>query len=522
MTRPIGYQVHPLLRSFKGADGLQNMIGRVHLLLGREALQYALNCSRNVPGQDVRNGLRAHHVADGVPPEVGKFLQMLFKTERDELFVQSSGWGWRVAVVLRHRAAPPASMWMDDAAVVSGGTDRAMSRSDVVIDCDRWIYLEAQLIEHGYFLVVLLRDLLIRIAETYDPKAGTSNKVSAQVLLRRVRRMTDLPLPHGFVASGHGGQTSASSTPWIGVFDPAINTQPHDGLYLAYIFDASLTSVTLTLQQGVTKLSKEYTKQADLRRELERRGKYLHAGIQPELAMNWQHVPVFGSKAERPRAYESGSVVARRYEIMHMPSEDVLAEDLRVASLLLRDAAASQRVWLQTPTDNEPFVYVNEGHVPADDPLDDFHPNDSSDYYVRIKGGKHRRERRHEELIKDFGLHVVTRGYTPITQGMYPRDLVLRRAVVDGERAWLIEGKAVRKGNATKAVREAVGQLLEYSYYWHEKLGEPKPHLIALFTEDIGHYAEYLEDHGIASIWRSHDGDWAGSPMAVSWGLVAT
>ncbi|MFG2117611.1 hypothetical protein [Streptomyces sp. NPDC048710] len=65
-----------------------------------------------------------------------------------------------------------------------------------------------------------------------------------------------------------------------------------------------------------------------------------------------------------------------------------------------------------------------------------------------------------------------------------------------------------------------MAQLLEYSYYWHEKCGEPKPHLIALFTEDIGQYAEYLEDHGIASIWRTADGGWAGSSEAVAWNLA--
>lgn len=367
---------------------------------------------------------------------------------------------------------------------------------------------------------MLLRDLLIRIAETYDPKAGTSNDVPAQVLLRSVKRMTDLPLPHGFVASGHGGQTSASSTPWIGVFDPAINTQPHDGLYLAYIFDASLSSVTLTLQQGVTKLSRQYTGQGELRRELKRRARHLRAGMQPELAVHWQYEPAFGSRQARPRAYEAGSVVARRYETRDMPSEKVLADDLRIASLLLRDAAASQRIWLHTPTPREPVTYEGEDHQPVGDPLDGFHPNDSSDYYVRIKAGEHRRERRHEALIRDFGLHVVTRGYTPITQDMYPRDLVLRRSLAESRADWLVEGKTVKHGNATRAVREAVGQLLEYSYYLYERPGKPKPHLIALFTEDVGHYAEYLEQRGIASIWRSGDEGWAGSPLAASWDLA--
>ncbi|PTH89228.1 hypothetical protein C9J60_10555 [Streptomyces sp. A244] len=188
-----------------------------------------------------------------------------------------------------------------------------------------------------------LRDLLIRIAETYDPKAGTASGVSAQDLLREVEEMSDLPLPHGFVASGYGGKGSASSTPWIGVFGKAINTQAQEGLYLAYIFDATLASVTLTLQQGVTKLSGEYPKLGDRLKELKRRARHLRAGIEPELALHWAHTPAFRSKLERPRAYEAASVAARRYEIASMPEEEVLAEDLHVASLLLRDAAAGHR-----------------------------------------------------------------------------------------------------------------------------------------------------------------------------------
>jgi hypothetical protein len=205
---------------------------------------------------------------------------------------------------------------------------------------------------------------------------------------------------------------------------------------------------------------------------------------------------------------------------MAMPSEEVLGADLLEASRLLRDAAAAQRIYLQMPRLDEPIVEYLPGEDVTGDPLDRFHPKDSSDYYVRIQGGRWRRERPHEVLISDFGHHAATCGYTPIIDGMHPRDLVLRGGGESGRRAWLIEGKAVKNGNATIAVREAVGQLFEYSYFWHEKRGEPKPHLIALFTEGIGHYTEYLEDHGVASIWRAED-KWCGSHTAASWGLAA-
>ncbi|GGT49296.1 MrcB family domain-containing protein [Streptomyces coeruleorubidus] len=365
-----------------------------------------------------------------------------------------------------------------------------------------------------------LRDLLIHIADVYDATALASNDVPGQALLRGVKERHDLPLPPGFTADGHGGQGFASSTPWIGVYDPAINTEPHDGLYLAYIFSEDLSAVTLTLQQGVTSLKKSFPRRPDLRRELRARARRLRAALPPALAPNWSHEPAFGSKDWRPRSYEAGSVLARRYEIAAMPSEETLRADLLEASKLLRDVAVAQRVHLQIPGMDAPSVEYVPGEHSTSDALDNFCPKDDSDYYVHIQGGERRRTRRHEELIKDFGYHSVACGYTPIIAGMHPRDLVLRRYGGSSQPSWLVEGKTVKNGNVTNAVRQAIGQLFEYSHFWHELRGEPKPHLIALFTEGIGRYADYLEGHGIASVWRSGDG-WDGSPRAASWGLVA-
>jgi hypothetical protein len=103
----------------------------------------------------------------------------------------------------------------------------------------------------------------------------------------------------------------------------------------------------------------------------------------------------------------------------------------------------------------------------------------------------------------------------PINKDTHPKDLVLRKDGIE----WLVEAKTVKRGNPTKAVREAVGQLFEYNHFLYEQEGYPKPHLLALFTDDIGAYAAYLEGLGVASIWRTVDG-WAGSASAATWGLV--
>ncbi len=76
-------------------------------------------------------------------------------------------------------------------------------------------------------------------------------------------------------------------------------------------------------------------------------------------------------------------------------------------------------------------------------------------------------------------------------------------------------------GNASEAVRAAVGQLFDYRHFFYVVPGLPLPSLLALFSESVGGaYVEFLESLSIASVWRSV-GSWAGSSSAVAAGLTA-
>lgn len=120
--------------------------------------------------------------------------------------------------------------------------------------------------------------------------------------------------------------------------------------------------------------------------------------------------------------------------------------------------------------------------------------------------------RAHEALVADFGLQAAARGFTTATT-VHPRDLVLRR----GEDEWLVEAKLLYNGNSTQAVREAVGQLLEYSYFLY---AADKLALVALFSEEVGDaHVEYLESLRIQSVSRVSSG-WCGSASAVASGLL--
>ncbi|MGA5064964.1 MrcB family domain-containing protein [Streptomyces exfoliatus] len=372
-----------------------------------------------------------------------------------------------------------------------------------------------------------IRDLLGEVATTYDRKAGSGRDVKGQQVLRAVAGRTDLALPPGFRVKGHGGQTTPAATPWIGVFDEQGMRDPKKGLYLAYIFSADLKNVTLTLQQGITWLEDALGKGRAREEHLRHHAARLRRAVRRQEIFEWVDEPDLRDEAARPRAYEAASVIAKVYDTAALPSDVALLEDLLFGVQSLRRAEEFDRVWwMSNDADALELAYDLSGHTrqatesAADfDPLADFHPKDSGEYTAQISARQQVKQRSHEDLVKDFGLYVADRGYIPITRLQHPKDLVLRQQHVAEEPGgeWLVEAKIVRHGNPTVAVREALGQLYEYRHFLYTK--QPKPFLVGLFSEEIGAYAPYLEEQGIASVWRSDDG-WGGSPSARDWGMT--
>jgi len=363
-------------------------------------------------------------------------------------------------------------------------------------------------------LTMDIRDLLLKVASTYDEGKGTATGVEAQDLLREAGGLWGDALPVAFEAEGNGGSGGASRTPWIGVYDPEITRDPKRGLYLAYIFAADLKTVTLTLQQGVTGLKDKFGEGEKRRVYLRGRARALLAGLPRDLVTGWEEHPDFKCDVLRARSYEAGSVAARIYTSDDLPSEHSLREDLwHMAEVLQRTAVVEKALKdEETAHGIKPKSRTTKSQPEG---LDGFRPKDGSDYVAHIPARTITKSRSHEVLVAEFGQYIEKRGFVPVTEKMHPKDLVLRQ----GELEWLVEAKTVTRGNPTKAVREALGQLSEYSYFLYEQQRQSKPYLLGLFTEDIKAYAPYLEEKGIASVWKTVDG-WAGSATAAAWGLV--
>ncbi|MCU4747572.1 DUF3578 domain-containing protein [Streptomyces sp. G-5] len=371
-----------------------------------------------------------------------------------------------------------------------------------------------------------IRDLLIEVAKTYDPTGkAEKGKPGHELLWAAGDRLRGL-LPYGMQAEGHGGEGTAASTPWIEVRNQGEAKTGMNGLYLAYIYATDLRTVTLTLQQGVTAISKGLgTRGSRLFTYIGRRTDQFHQLLPDQMLEGLTDQPDFRPTNGnwRPEAYAHASIGARVYAIDELPSETDLCADLASMRRLLLAARATEHLIVEDFSGSGPTMKLPPDYRhspvdprPLDDGLDGFRPKSASEYIAHVAAQRQVRKRDHEKLIAEFGPYVDARGFKPTTEGVHPRDVILRK---DGEE-WLVEAKVVRKGNVTIASREALSQLFEYSHFHYVEEGRQEPHLLALFSEDVVAYRPYLERHGIASVWQTPDG-WRGSDRAVAWGIAA-
>jgi hypothetical protein len=352
-----------------------------------------------------------------------------------------------------------------------------------------------------------IASFLLEIATTYDRAAGMSTP--AQRLLKRAGQELQQHVPGGIEVLGSGGRGVATFTPWIGFFDPDETTSPQSGVYVFYILSEDLQSVVLTLNQGITRLAEELG-WPRARERLAADAATIREALPPNAVAGLDRRMRLGPGGARQRAYEAGNIVATRYDLNALPPEAQLRADLRRMMDLYQLAVATKRRLLQAHPGSIASASVLQ--QPADDPLRDFKPKSSENYTAHLTGRVLTKTRRHERLLAQYGTWAAARGFAPSTLE-HPKDLVLRR---DG-REWLVEAKVLYQGNATNAVRAALGQLYAYRHFLYQTL---QPQLVALFSEPIGDgYVAFLEACGIASVWKASRG-WAGSTTATTWGIA--
>lgn len=298
-------------------------------------------------------------------------------------------------------------------------------------------------------------------------------------------------------------------TPWVAYMNPDETTSARHGIYVVYLLSADKENLVLILGQGVSELSEKYGS-ALARQRLTLEAQRLREELQREEISRFADPVDLRSTGALQRSYVAGTICSRSYKTAFLPSAGDMQTDLdRFIDLYQSAIDAKQRLLLTEPGVIETSSSTKTNQVA--NPLIGFKPKNAEDYRSTLVGRVLVKSRRHELLVKNFGEACQSKGFAPFTP--HPIDLVLRLPSM----MILVEAKVVYKGDATSAVRGAIGQLLDYRYHLYPDPEQPL--LMGLFSESIGDdYVQFLESHAIGSVWWTHEG-WQSSPLAETWGI---
>lgn len=299
---------------------------------------------------------------------------------------------------------------------------------------------------------------------------------------------------------------------WVAVLDPEVTTSPTRGVYVVYLFDENLRTVTLSLNQGVTNVRTEAHRARARARDLLRREA---AGIRQLLGaelVDGLAVDIDLGSSSLLREYEAGNVAGRTYDLSAIPDDRELNADLirfvdlYVASIQVVEAGLTTRNELVSVSPRQPDVIRTGVDVR-------FQPKNATEYLAHIRSQDQVRSRTHEDLVRRLGEWSRSRGFKPNTN-VHPRDLVLHHPT-DGD--LLVEVKAFASGHPRESIRSAIGQLFEYDLFYP---GD-KTRLVAALSESPGDaYCALLTKLGIATVWPDKR-IWVGTSLARDAGLVA-
>lgn len=357
--------------------------------------------------------------------------------------------------------------------------------------------------ELGYFLH--------QVGTTFGVGSDASTSSDAARLLRAAPAEIGRFVPAGYLVEGSPGRGNAAVCPWVSFFDPDETTTATRGMYLVYLLAEDRQTFALSLNQGVTEITKALGAR-EARQKLAAQAKAIREALPVEARAGLDATINLGGQPGLPRSYEAGNILATTYEVAALPDEQTLRADLSRMIGLYQDALAVREEVRQTTRDTIVTVVEQPPAQSRELPLH-FAPKSDEEYVQVVTARRLRKSRSHETLVQQYGTYLRGQG-VEVGTNVHPRDLVIIR---DGIH-WLAEAKFIRRGNATGAVREALGQLATYAFCLYPE--DAQPHKMALFSEAVGDvYVRLLEHHGIAAVWRTDEG-WAGSPSALAAGLA--
>lgn len=127
---------------------------------------------------------------------------------------------------------------------------------------------------------------------------------------------------------GGAGASNWPTVPWGAVFNPLVTTSATRGYYVVFLFSAEEPKAYLSLNQGTTTVVKEFGHRRG-RQVLRDRATLIRARLQEFASVFPIHSIRLGSVAELPRDYEAGHAIGSEYNLLDLPAEELMRNDLR-------------------------------------------------------------------------------------------------------------------------------------------------------------------------------------------------
>jgi hypothetical protein len=171
---------------------------------------------------------------------------------------------------------------------------------------------------------VRLRSLIGEIGARYDRQLPMSSE--AQALLRQARVEFQQWIPAGYRVEAGGGRGRAAVTPRIAVFAEAETART--GLYVAYLFAADMSAVTLSLNQGINEITGQLGR-ARARRMLAWEAADIRATFRPRDVSDLDTTLDLRSTTPLAVDYQRANILSRTYRLDALPNERTLVADLQ-------------------------------------------------------------------------------------------------------------------------------------------------------------------------------------------------
>ncbi len=151
-------------------------------------------------------------------------------------------------------------------------------------------------------------------------------KIIRKILPKELDEQTKLPEKYKIV--GSAGKGNFSEVPWIVVLDKEITDTPQTGYYIAYLFDADMKGVHLSLGIGWTQFEEKFGSQKVARMEIEKMTErlqyHLYSGLKD---FNFDKIDLYANN-NLGKGYARGHVCGKYYPINAVPTDEIIISDL--------------------------------------------------------------------------------------------------------------------------------------------------------------------------------------------------